>query len=146
MKHSLEVAARIVNVARSWIGTPFHHQGREKGIGCDCLGLIIGIATELKVPSRMGKMLAEYDRIDYHYHQDSDALLPTLQQHLAIHSKLAVGHIAVLKIQNRPQHLGVIAELAGEPSIIHACMSCQKVVEQPLRHSLQKRICAILTL
>lgn len=33
----------IINEARSWIGTPYHHQARIKHVGCDCLGLIIGI-------------------------------------------------------------------------------------------------------
>jgi hypothetical protein len=32
--------------ARTWIGTPFHHQGRLKGVGCDCLGLIVGVAED----------------------------------------------------------------------------------------------------
>ena len=33
--------------ARSWLGTPYRHQGSAKGIGCDCLGLIRGIWREL---------------------------------------------------------------------------------------------------
>lgn len=35
--------ARIVALARSWIGTPYHHQQSVKGIGCDCLGLVRGV-------------------------------------------------------------------------------------------------------
>ncbi len=34
---------RIVAEARSWIGTPYHHQASVKGIGCDCLGLVRGV-------------------------------------------------------------------------------------------------------
>lgn len=37
----------IVRVARSWIGTPYRHQARLKGVGCDCLGLLIGVWGEL---------------------------------------------------------------------------------------------------
>ena len=37
----------IVAVARSFIGTPYRHQGSLKGIGCDCLGLIRGVWREL---------------------------------------------------------------------------------------------------
>lgn len=29
--------------ARSWIGTPYLHQGSLKGAGCDCLGLLRGL-------------------------------------------------------------------------------------------------------
>ena len=33
----------IVTEARSWIGTPYRHQGSLKGAGCDCLGLVRGV-------------------------------------------------------------------------------------------------------
>lgn len=41
------VNQRAVEIARTWIGTPYHHQASLKGIGCDCLGLIRGIWREL---------------------------------------------------------------------------------------------------
>ena len=37
----------IVAIARSWIGTPYHHQASVKGVGTDCLGLVRGIWREL---------------------------------------------------------------------------------------------------
>jgi NlpC/P60 family putative phage cell wall peptidase len=37
----------IVKAARSWLGTPYHHQASVKGVGADCLGLIRGIWREL---------------------------------------------------------------------------------------------------
>jgi NlpC/P60 family putative phage cell wall peptidase len=37
----------IVAVARGWIGTPYRHQAALKGVGCDCLGLLIGVWREL---------------------------------------------------------------------------------------------------
>ena len=33
----------VLAEARDWIGTPYRHQGSEKGVGCDCLGLVRGI-------------------------------------------------------------------------------------------------------
>lgn len=40
-------ADEIVRVARSWIGTPYHHQASVKGAGADCLGLVRGVWREL---------------------------------------------------------------------------------------------------
>jgi NlpC/P60 family putative phage cell wall peptidase len=37
----------IIRAARSWIGTPYHHQASAKGIGCDCLGLVRGVWREV---------------------------------------------------------------------------------------------------
>ena len=39
--------ADIVEVARGWLGTPYHHQASLRGVGCDCLGLVRGIWREL---------------------------------------------------------------------------------------------------
>lgn len=39
--------SRVVALAESWLGTPYRHQGSEKGVGCDCLGLVRGIWREL---------------------------------------------------------------------------------------------------
>lgn len=39
--------SEIVAVARSWIGTPYHHQASLKGVGCDCIGLVRGVMREL---------------------------------------------------------------------------------------------------
>ncbi|MEQ8746944.1 NlpC/P60 family protein [Pyruvatibacter sp.] len=40
-------AARVLAIATSWLGTPYHHQASRKGAGTDCLGLIRGIYREL---------------------------------------------------------------------------------------------------
>jgi len=37
----------IATLARSWVGTRYHHQAHKKGVGCDCIGLIIGVWEEL---------------------------------------------------------------------------------------------------
>lgn len=37
----------VVALARTWIGTPYRHQGATRGVGCDCIGLIRGIWREL---------------------------------------------------------------------------------------------------
>lgn len=38
---------KVLGIAESWIGTPYRHQASRKGVGCDCLGLMIGIWREL---------------------------------------------------------------------------------------------------
>lgn len=37
----------VVEVARSWLGTPYRHQCALKGSGTDCLGLLRGVWSEL---------------------------------------------------------------------------------------------------
>jgi NlpC/P60 family putative phage cell wall peptidase len=39
--------SHIVAIARSWKGTPYHHQQSRKHIGADCLGLVRGVWRDL---------------------------------------------------------------------------------------------------
>ncbi len=34
----------LITEARSWLGTPWHHQASVKGVGCDCIGFVRGVA------------------------------------------------------------------------------------------------------
>lgn len=38
---------RVVEIARSWLGTPYRHQASVRGEGADCLGLLRGVWREL---------------------------------------------------------------------------------------------------
>jgi NlpC/P60 family putative phage cell wall peptidase len=38
---------QIITTARTWLGTPYHHQGSVKGVGCDCVGLVRGVYREV---------------------------------------------------------------------------------------------------
>ena len=37
---------QIIQTARQWLDTPYHHQARVKGVGVDCIGLVIGVCWE----------------------------------------------------------------------------------------------------
>lgn len=46
--------AKLLTIARSWLGTPFQHQGRLKGVGVDCIGLVIEVYREAGLLTRLG--------------------------------------------------------------------------------------------
>jgi len=41
------VAERVLAAVQGWVGTPYRHQASRKGVGCDCLGLVLGIWREV---------------------------------------------------------------------------------------------------
>jgi NlpC/P60 family putative phage cell wall peptidase len=43
----------ILAEARRWIGTPYRHAASLRGIGCDCLGLVVGIRRALGHPTHV---------------------------------------------------------------------------------------------
>jgi hypothetical protein len=140
---------KIIEEAYSWIDTRFKHQGRLKKSGyhyggCDCLGLIIGIAKDLDLRSLNGKKLESLDNITYPKLLTSNILQEKLNQFLAriAINDLEIGDIILIEINNWPQHLAIISALKPNISIIHSYAQARKVVEQHLPEEWFKKIIA----
>ncbi len=43
----------IIAAARGFAGTPYRHQASARGVGCDCLGLIIGVWRDVMGPPQI---------------------------------------------------------------------------------------------
>ena len=114
---------QIITIARSYLGTPFHHQGRLKGVGVDCVGLVVCVMRELGIEVK--------DSFDYNGKPDSVLLRDKLREHfneIAPHeAKLA--DILLFTIGKNPQHLGFVSSVGGSNDIIHTHMGVKAVVE-----------------
>ena len=69
----------IVTLARTWLGTPYHHQASLKGAGTDCIGLVRGIWRELY--GREPQALPAYTR-DWAEAHGRETLLEAARRHL----------------------------------------------------------------
>jgi NlpC/P60 family putative phage cell wall peptidase len=128
--------------ARTWLGTPFVHQARLKGKGCDCLGLIVGVVDELGLVDESGRLLSSYDEINYSKEPDGKYLIQKLSQILeeVEASQIQVGDLALFKMGNNPQHLAIISEYQGGLGMIHCYAQARKVVEHRFDENWQKRL------
>ena len=70
---------RIVTIARTWLGTPYHHQASAKGVGTDCIGLVRGIWRELY--GREPQALPAYTR-DWAEAHGRETLIEAARRHL----------------------------------------------------------------
>lgn len=126
---------QIVDEARSWIGTPYHHRASLRGVGVDCIGLLIGVCqTMQRIPP--GWELPQYENFG-----EADKLLSTLQTYFpAVDiAEFAPGDILVFTVMGVPCHVGI----AGGPNqVIHAAGWTRKVVEHHLRPSDRKNLYA----
>ena len=136
-KEDNRVADRIVVQARTWLGTPFKHQGRKKGVGVDCLGLLVGIAEELNLQDERGKPLAAFDALDYGHLPDEKRLWRGLKSCLSPNRE---GNIALFHIDGTARHLGIIARDKAYRTLIHAYAPARKVVEHRLDEMWESRI------
>ena len=130
---------KIINEASDWINTKFKHQGRLKKTasnlgGCDCLGLIIGIAKNLDLKALNGNLLKNFDNITYPQLCTSNILKQQLDELLfKVKIKdIKIGDIILLKINKWPQHLAIISATTPQITIIHSYIQDKKVIEQHL--------------
>lgn len=139
----------IVQCARGYLGTRFHHQGRLKKTashhgGIDCLGLLIEVARELDLRDSTGKKLAAFDSTDYPHYPDTQELKRRLSQALTPVriTDITEGNIALFDIDDHPQHLGIISDYQSSLGIIHAYAPARSVVEHILDTSWNQKLIA----
>ncbi len=139
----MDTQQAIVACARGWIGTRFHHQGRLKKTpvhhgGVDCLGLLVGVASELGLKSRTHKPIADFDHTTYPHYPQGTALMHNLNELLdpVSVSDMQAGDIALMAVDGAPRHLGIVSaiEIDGQqkPGLIHAYAQARKVVEHAI--------------
>jgi cell wall-associated NlpC family hydrolase len=123
--------ADIVARAREWIGTPYRHQGRRRD-GCDCLGLIVGVAAELG--------LARWVVPGYSGHPDGHSLAEACDRHLVSQlgldpGEIEAGMVALFWYARRgfAQHLAILTRLDDRRlAMVHSLQRNDRVVEHGL--------------
>lgn len=125
--------AAIVAEARTWLGTPFHEQASVKGVGCDCLGLIMGVAAALGLAAVHGELKAA--AISYNPTRIDPALLKIgLGRHMDRIGAIEPGAVLLWKV-GRPlkaQHLAIAID---DVRMIHTWgkgKRTQKVIDAPI--------------
>lgn len=141
----MQHADHIIAEARRWLGVRFHHQGRTRAAGVDCLGLLVVVSQACGL-TKQGMPLAQFDRTDYGPNPDPQKLVLYLEEALTRVETGAVraGDVGVFTIDGRPQHLAILGDypVAGECSMIHAYAPARKVVEHRLDADWRGRMVA----
>lgn len=96
--------ADIVTEAESWLGTPFHWQAGVKGAGCDCKGLIWGVARELGLPEAASPYAA---MADYGTQVPTALLREGMASTFVRVDEAEPGDVLLLRWRGRAQHLGI---------------------------------------
>lgn len=138
----LNNADRIVASARTWVGTPFQHQRALKGVGCDCIGLIVAVMRDL------GQEPAPEDYDEYYYSRTPNprAMGAKLAKYFdkmdfPIRTPAPDGAIAWMQWRHGlPMHLAIMATFEGRRTMIHAFEHVGKVVEHGFSGEWPRRV------
>ena len=120
--------------ARSCVGSPFRHQGRNPVQGLDCIGLIIYVSKTLG--------LSDFDLADYKKIPRKNAISCQAAQagfKDKEKSLMHPGDVIILRIGKYLEHSAIISDRG----IIHACEKYGRVVEHGLDTEWRSRIISI---
>ena len=106
--------AAVVAEARSWIGTPYHHQADIKGAGVDCAMILVRVWVDLGlVPAFDPRPYP----IDWHLHQAEERYLAQLQARAVFVDAPLPGDIVVWRYGRTFSHAGIVTQW---PRVVHA--------------------------
>lgn len=112
--------AAVVAEAQEWIGTPFHHAGRVKGGGVDCLMLLAEIYQRAGI---VGRVEPPFYVPDWHLHRDAERYVEGLLRYAREidgppHGPDPLpGDIALFRFGRTFSHGAIVIEW---PRLIHA--------------------------
>ncbi len=125
----------MVQAARLWIGTPYHHAADVKGTrgGVDCAMLLVRVYCDLGLVEPFDPR--PYTR-DWFLHRDEERYLGFLLARSREVRKPKEGDIALFRIGRCYGHGGIVSA-ASPLTIIHAFASARCVVEDVIERNAE---------
>lgn len=116
---------RIDEVARSWIGTPYHDHGEVKGAGVDCAKLLLMVYVEAGLIDYVD--VGHYSP-QFFLHGDEERYLGWVQRFAREipRDEAKTGDVVLYKIGKVFAH-GALIAAPGWPHIVHAHSSARRV-------------------
>lgn len=133
--------AAVVEAARSWIGTPYHHAARVKGVGVDCAMLLAAVYEDAGLVSPI-----EFQRYPpgWMLHRDAERLLDVVASRASLAEEPgAPGDLIVYRYGRAFAHGVIVVEW---PIIIHAVQRAGVILDKVDGAQLRGRARKVFTL
>ncbi len=115
----------VVAEARSWIGTPYHHEAHVKGAGVDCAQFIYrvfrncGLIPEVEIP---------HYPPDWQLHRGAERFLSLVLPHAHAVASPLPGDVVIYRYGRCFAHGGIVV-LPGWPTVVHAYKDAGRVLQ-----------------
>jgi cell wall-associated NlpC family hydrolase len=123
---------KLIEEALTWLDTPYHHQACLKGVGVDCVNLIVAVGQEAGV---LGAVVIEPYNLQWQLHSRDELLLNQLKKYgcrsveLVDPELIEPGLIVTFKYGRADSHAGITI---GNGEFIHAAIDYGRVVRSPI--------------
>lgn len=115
------IREQIKQEALTWVGTPYHHMGKIKGVGVDCAQILI------KIYSSVG-LISDFDTgyypMDWALHRNEELYLQGLENYAIPTDNLQIGDIVAYKFGRCVSHAGIYI---GGDLIVHSWLHNKEV-------------------
>ena len=105
---------QIVAAVRAWIGTPYHHRSRIKGVGCDCGQLPIAVYASVGLIPPINPDYAQ----QWMLHRHEEQYLGWVRRFAKETDHPTAGDFAIWRFGRTFSHGAIVVD---PPRIIHAC-------------------------
>lgn len=110
----MATGAEIVAEARTWLGTPYHHQGRVKGVGVDCAMLLCEVYHAVGLIPFIDPR--PYPP-DWHLNRGEERYLAWVEDYANQVEAAQPGDVALYRFGRTVSHAGIVV---AWPTIVHA--------------------------
>lgn len=109
---------RVVEEAKSWLGTPYHRLAARKGVGADCALFPLAVYVAVGLADQPGPDELRYVH-DWHLHRTQELYLPWCEKigYEIERERLGPGDFAIWKFGHTFSHGAIVID---PPQIIHA--------------------------
>lgn len=132
--------AALVAEAHTWIGTPYHHAARIKGVGVDCGQILIGVYAGAGLVEAFDT--GPYAR-EWHFHHKAELYLAWLQKYMRQVDAPKPGDVAMFRFGHTVSHGAIVVEW---PRVIHSYVRTGCVLASADDAELKGRVHSFWTL
>ena len=106
----------VVNEAKTWLGTDYHHQGRLKGVGVDCAMILAEVFESVGMIPHISPEEENYPP-DWHFHRSEERYLNWITDYAKETEIPLPGDVVLFQFGRCISHGGIVVEW---PTIIHS--------------------------
>lgn len=135
MTAELQQRAAVAGEALAWLGTPYHHHARLKGVGVDCAQLLCGVfeACGLVDPIDTG-----HYPVDWHMHRNEEVFSEWLGRFaMQVDGPLDLGDVCLFRFGRTFSHGSIYV---GDGLLIHAYIDRGVILSRPTEEPLDGRV------
>jgi len=130
----------VIDEARTWLRTPYHHQGRIKGVGVDCAMILCEVYEAVGLVPHVDP--TPYPP-DWHFHKEEERYLDWIAKYGREVSEPQPGDVALFQFGRCISHGAIVIEW---PTVIHSYFREGVTIANAEQGALQGRVRKFYTL